>query len=132
MNEFINKEGYPDPVPYRAIRNLDRKRMYRPLVYICSPYAGDIEANVENARRYCRYAVDKGCIPLASHLLYPQFMSDDDPDERALGLRFGHVLLSKCKELWVFGDVISSGMHQEIDYAKSRGIPIKLFTNKCD
>ncbi|MCL2861796.1 MAG: hypothetical protein FWE22_05240 [Firmicutes bacterium] len=32
-------------------------------VYICSPYRGDIETNVANARRYCRYAFDQGFHP---------------------------------------------------------------------
>ena len=35
-------------------------RAFRPIVYICSPYAGDIAGNVDAARRYSRFAVDKG------------------------------------------------------------------------
>ena len=60
---------------------------YRPLVYICSPYAGDIEKNTENARRYSRFAADRNGIPIAPHLLFPQFMDEeteretDDPVE---------------------------------------------------
>ncbi len=36
----------------------------RPLVYICSPFSGDVEANTENARRYSRFAVDSSAIPI--------------------------------------------------------------------
>lgn len=42
-----------------------------PVVYICSRYSGDVKRNTEMARRYCRYAVDQGCIPLAPHLILP-------------------------------------------------------------
>lgn len=31
--------------------------MKRPLIFICSPYRGDVEANARNARRYCRFAI---------------------------------------------------------------------------
>ena len=34
-------------------------------VYICSPYAGDIEQNIRFARAACRYAVEQGCAPVA-------------------------------------------------------------------
>lgn len=51
----------------------------KPIVYICSPYTGDIKANVENARRYCRFAADTGYIPMAPHLLFPQFLDDANP-----------------------------------------------------
>ncbi len=48
---------------------------YKMMVYICSPYKGDIDVNVEKARKYCRWATDRNCIAIAPHLLFPQFMS---------------------------------------------------------
>ena len=102
----------------------------RPLVYICSPYSGDVEANVTAARNYCRLAVDKGYIPVAPHLLYPQFMNDDDPAERKLGLSFGNVLMSKCSELWVCGDRLSPGMESEFDLASERGMTIRFLSKE--
>lgn len=44
-------------------------RAFRPVVYICSPLAGDVERNQEKARTYCRFAVDSGCIPIG-YLIY--------------------------------------------------------------
>lgn len=35
------------------------------LVYIASPFAGDVEQNIENARRYCLKAMDRGVTPVA-------------------------------------------------------------------
>jgi len=86
-----------------------------------------MERNITKAQRYCRSAVDRGCIPLAPHLLYPQFMDDNDEKQRKLGLCFALALLEKCDELWVFGDRISSGMTLEISMAQRCGIPIRYY-----
>jgi hypothetical protein len=71
------------------------------LVYICSPYAGDIEYNTKRAIAYCRYAADSGVIPLAPHLLLPRFLCESNPAERELGIKMGLRLLALCSELWV-------------------------------
>ena len=47
------------------------------LVYIASPYAGDIPNNVERAKEYCKQALEQGVIPIAPHLLYPQFRQSE-------------------------------------------------------
>ena len=130
INKF-NSEGYLDPTPYLALKNISVKR-YKPLVYVCSPYAGDTERNVARARRYSRFAVTKGCIPIAPHLLFPQFLDDNDKCERELGIFMGVVLLKKCAELWVFGSRISEGMAQEIDRAKKGGMSIRYFNDRCE
>ena len=105
--------------------------MSKPIVYIASPYRGDVERNTENARKYCRFAISKGIIPLAPHLLYPQFMDDGDEKQRQLGLSFAITLLGKCDELWVMGDEISDGMLCEMEKAHESGIPIRYFDAKC-
>ncbi len=48
-------------------------------MFICSPYADDVEANVMRAKRYGRFAVTEQAIPIVPHLMYPQFLFDDDP-----------------------------------------------------
>ena len=98
INKF-NSEGYYDPTAYEAMSAVEKEeralRAFRPIVYICSPYAGDVAANIEAARRYSRFAVETGYIPIAPHLLFPQFLNDADPAERELGLFFGNALMSK-------------------------------------
>jgi hypothetical protein len=127
-----NSEGYYDPTAYEALSKIEREakalRAFRPVVYICSPLSGDVELNQDNARRYCRFAVDSGYIPLAPHIYFTQFMNDHNPKERDLALFMDTVLLSKCAELWVFGDVISKGMSIEIEKAKRKCQPIRYFT----
>lgn len=125
-----NAEGYYDPTAYNALTKImkdERKERYRPLVYICSPYSGNVELNVINARIYCRYAIDNKCIPIAPHLLFPQFMNDEKPDDRELAMFMNMVLLSKCDELWVFGNVVSKGMGQEIEKAEKKKMKIRYF-----
>lgn len=127
-----NSEKYPDPTAYEALTAIENEsrslRAFRPLVYICSPYAGDVTANTAAARRYSRFAVDKGYIPVTPHLLFPQFLNDEDPTERELGLFFGNALMSKCSEVWVFGSRISDGMASEIKRAKWKNYPLRFFT----
>ena len=101
-------------------------------MYICSPYAGDVESNTAAARRYSRFAVEAGYIPIAPHLLFLQFLDDNKPKERELGLFFGNAILSKCAEMWVFGDRISEGMEAEIKRATWKGHRIRYFSETCE
>lgn len=129
-----NSEGYIDMTSYEALTNITRdkaaekKAAYLPLVYVCSPYAGDVENNVINAKRYSRFTVENHAIPVTPHLLYPQFMDDDDESEREMAMHFNYVLLGKCSEVWIFGGVISRGMAREIALAKKRRMKLRWFT----
>lgn len=126
--DFLNSEGYSDPTPYEALKKVDKGiKNYRPLVYICSPYSGDTEGNTLKARRYSRFAVDKGAIPIAPHLLLPQYM--DEATERELAMLMDMVILDRCKEVWVFGDFISAVMQSEIDRAQKKQMTIRYFTD---
>ena len=124
---YRNSEGYADPTAGAVMRRMMKeyrqrqKQHYadknRRKVYVASRYAGDVEANVKAAIRYCRLVIDRGYMPIASHLLYPQILRDDDPVERELGTLFGLALLRDCDEVWVFGEV-SPGVAREIEEAK--------------
>ena len=135
INKF-NSEGYYDPTTYEALTNIEKEeralRAFRPIVYICSPYAGDVTANVENARRYSRFAVDKHYLPIAPHIYFTQFMDDSIPEERNTAIFMNWVLMSKCVELWVFGENISAGMKAEIDRAKRKHMRIRYFTEELE
>ncbi len=134
MVGMYNSEGYKDPVVYEALARVEAEERaaraaaaYRPLVYICSPYAGDIERNTYRARAFSRFAVEKKYIPIAPHLLCPQYLNEGT--ERWLGLKMGIVFMGKCEEIWVFGDVVSEGMAAEIDKAKRMRKKIRYFTD---
>jgi hypothetical protein len=132
----FNSEGYHDPTAYDALSSIENEaralRAFRPIVYICSPFAGDLEKNVVAARTYSRFAVEQGYIPIAPRLLFPQFLDDSDPKERELGLFFGNAIMSKCSEVWVFGSHISSGMEAEIKRAKWKKYRLRHFTENLE
>lgn len=133
VNKY-NSEGYYDPTVYEALTAIEREAKrtpFRPLIYVCSPYAGDVESNIRRAREYCRFAVSMNTIPLASHLLFPQFLDDKVQSQRELGLFMGFVLMGKCQEVWCFGDRISTGMKLELAKAKQRGMRIRYFDAQC-
>lgn len=135
----FNSEGYHDPTTYEAFMNIEREERaegkspnFRPIVFICSPYAGDVARNTENALRYCRTAYARGFLPIAPHLYFPRFLNDNDSEEREDGLFMGRVLLTKCSEIWVFGSTISSGMAKELEKAEARKMPTRRFTETCE
>ena len=133
VNKF-NAEGYHDPTVFEALTNIEKEekqKKKKKIVFICSPFAGDIEGNTRRAKRYGRFAVIEKAVPIIPHLMYPQFLEENDPDERQLGIDMGLILLGKCQELWVFGSRISSGMSAEITKAKRWNIPIRYFTTEC-
>jgi len=95
------------------------------MVYIASPYAGDVEKNTAFAINACRYCIKKGHTPIAPHLLYTQMLDDNEPAQRETGLILGNQILRRCDELWVCGDRVSPGMAAEIAEAENLGITVK-------
>lgn len=126
-NIYKNAEGYSDPTPAALLRK-ESQFGYRPVVYICCPFRGDVEKNTAAARRYCRFAVNRGAIPLAVTLLFPQFMCEET--ERELALFMGRALLTKCAEVWVFGSRITEGMEAEIRQGCKRNMTVRYFTEE--
>lgn len=101
------------------------------LVVIESPYAGDIEANVEYARRCVRDSLSKEEAPIAAHLLYtqPNILRDGVREEREWGMRAGHAWIEKADLVAVYTDKeVSRGMIWGINVAKKHGIPVEYRT----
>lgn len=92
-------------------------------VYICSPLrpvsidpilrTNELIDNLKLAKDACTFAALRGCDPVAPHLFYPQFLNDNDPTERALGMELGLKAMRSCDELWIISPRISSGMSDE-------------------
>lgn len=133
MTDKFNTEGYYAPVTYEALNRIEKEERaarkaasFKPVVYVCSPYSGDIERNTANARMYSRFAVAKNTIPFAPHLLLPQYISEEH--ERGLAMFMNKVFLGKCDELWVFGNKITEGMAEEIELAGKMRKKIRYFS----
>ena len=99
---------------------------FKPLVYICAPFSGNVETNIKNAVKLAELAYQKGCIPLTPHVLFP-FMNDENKKHRKDAMFMDIILLSKCQELWVLGDTITERMEKEIGIATERRQTIKYF-----
>lgn len=93
-------------------------------IFVCSPYRGDVAANVDVARATCGVVLRAGDAPFAPHLLYPVLLDDADAEERALGMAAGRAWLEVADEVLVVGPV-TDGMRGEIAAAAALGIPIR-------
>lgn len=96
------------------------------LAILESPYAGNVEANLDYARRCMRRLLLDGYAPIASHLLYtqPLVLDDNEPKERALGIAAG-LEWRRVADVSVFcaGLGWSRGMLAALSSAKAEGRP---------
>ncbi len=111
----------------KPINGLSTKS-YKPLIYICAPYSGDIEINIKKASDFARFVYDSGCIPVTPHLLFP-FLNDANEKERNDALFMDKVLLGKCDEVWVLGEDITKGMAEELELSHRRRQKVRYFSN---
>jgi hypothetical protein len=102
-----------------------------PVIFICSPFSGDIERNTAKAARYCRFAYSQKVVPYAPHLHNPQFLDESISDERKAGIRLGLQLLMRSDEMWIFGHKLTDGMRTELNVAQQLKIKIRYFTDMC-
>ena len=87
-------------------------------VYLCAPLGGDVTANLEKIRQYCRYALLCGTAPVVPHF-YAECLDDSNPKEREIGKTAGLSLLWFCDEMWIFGNEITEGMANEIRFCEN-------------
>lgn len=125
-NRF-NFEGYVDTTAQSALANVqaEERRNAWPVVYVCSAYSGNERVNIMRAREYCRFVVSKKRVPIAPHLLFPQFVSE--ATERGLAMKLDYLLLLRCDEVWAFGE-ITEGMSAEIEMAADEDKRVRYFT----
>lgn len=98
------------------------------LVIIESPYAGDIEANVEYARKCVKDSLDRREAPIASHLLYtqPGILRDEVPEERIMGINAGLAWrLVADKAVFYTDRGWSSGMLKAKEFYIENGFPFE-------
>ena len=98
------------------------------LVILESPYAGDVERNINYARVCMRDSLLRGEFPFASHLLYTQedVLDDNVPQERMMGIDAGLEWGKHAKKTVVYTDFgISSGMLYGINKALDENRPIE-------
>lgn len=95
-------------------------------VFVCSPYRGEVERNTQYARAAMLDCIRRGEAPFVPHLLYPQVLDDDHPDERNNGIEAGFVYLRATQLLVVYNDFgVTLGMNDEIYMAHELNIPVE-------
>jgi len=98
------------------------------LVYLESPYAGNVEQNLCYARACMADCLKRGEAPFASHLLYtqPGILDDNIPSERMLGIIAGLAWSLKAEKTVVYTDLgITPGMRQGILEAHLYNRPVE-------
>lgn len=97
------------------------------LVILESPYAGDVERNVEYARQCMLDSLSKDEAPIASHLLYTQMLDDDVAAQRKLGIDAG-LAWRRVAEAAVF--YVDYGWSRGMEFARDmytrEGIPFEI------
>ena len=93
------------------------------MIYVASPYRGDVKKNMAFAKEACKYVLSEGNNFYCPHLFLTDILDDDIQIERDIGIALGKDTMLRCDELWVFGDRISEGMLGEIEFARNNGIP---------
>ena len=96
-------------------------------VVIESPYAGDTVRNIDYARAALKDSLLRGEAPIASHLLHTQVLNDDDPDQRATGIRAGHEWIAQADRVVFYEDFgCSRGMEAAREEAHRMGVPCEI------
>ncbi|TQE92565.1 MAG: hypothetical protein FKY71_19795 [Spiribacter salinus] len=101
--------------------------MFKALVVLESPYAGEIHRNTKYARACMRDCLLRGEAPFASHLLYtqPGILDDEVEKERAAGILAGLEWGRFADYTVVYTDYdISQGMEMGIARAVDEGRPV--------
>lgn len=96
-------------------------------IFICSPFRGNIEENTKAAQFFAKIIIQTGRVPIAPHLYFPQFLDEENPNERMNGIEMGLELMDVCDEVYVLGFNITEGMRFELDHARAKRIPVRLY-----
>ena len=88
------------------------------LCVVESPYAGEVEKNLEYARACMKDCLQRGEAPYASHLLYtqPGVLDDLVPEQRKLGIEAGFAWRYQAKLVVFYVDLgWSNGMKAALE-----------------
>lgn len=124
LHEVIDALNYCAAELVRMDRRQASSRSRTPRIYVCHPFAGDVQGNSERVRSICRDLVESGVLPIAPHLYLPRFLDEATEREQALG--FCLELLDTCDEVRVYGDRVTAGMRREIERAEAIGLLVRF------
>ncbi len=98
------------------------------IAYIAHPVSGDVKGNIEKIIKIVREINlnEPEIVPFVPYLADLYALDDNNQIERVRGIKNDTFLLQKgfIDEVWLYGDRISYGMQQEIEFAESLNIPV--------
>ncbi len=110
----------------QRILRLHKAKPLGKLVFLAHPVGGDVSGNIERglAALKAYELANPGVAIVAPWISSCMRWSDSSPDQRSAQLERGLRTLERCDELYLCGPLVSPGMQEEINYARSLGIPI--------
>ncbi len=102
------------------------------VIYVASPYMGEasLETNLALAKVGCDFVVKQGHGFFSPQLTYSKILEDSDPKTRKIALEIALTMVTRCDELWYFGENVSQAMSMEIEFAKGKGIPVRQISTE--
>ena len=86
-------------------------------IVVVSPYSGKTVLHKVYLQTCIDYVIEKGHAPFAGHYIYPNFLNDEEEEQRELGMKLGWAWGIVANECWVFADYgISAGMKKDVEY----------------
>jgi hypothetical protein len=103
-------------------------------VFVGHPIGGNVTQNVQLVEEECGriFKYRPGVQPVAPYLLALKFLDDNKPLDRLRGVSYNREYFEArfVDELWLFGNRISTGMWEEVEWARMYGIPVIPMTNE--
>ena len=98
------------------------------IAYIAHPVSGDVKGNIEKIIEVVREVnmTNGNVVPFVPYLADLYALDDNEPAERERGIKNDMHILNTglVDEVWLYGPRISNGMKAEIEFARSRNIPV--------
>jgi hypothetical protein len=99
------------------------------IVYVAHPISGDVHSNVDIVKDIITHIsmTEPDVVPFAPYLTALAVLNDEDPEARALGIRWNYEFFRRglIDELRLYGDTLSPGMVEEIRFAATHYLPIR-------
>lgn len=110
--------------------------MKKKIVYIAHPIGGDVKGNIEKVLKiYKELSIENEVIPFIPYIATLMSLDDDSEELRAIGFSHNKAIFQSgaIDEVWLYGDRISSGMQEEINWAYASMINVvsKSEGTKC-
>lgn len=98
------------------------------VAYIAHPISGDVAGNIKKVKAIMQKIAreEPGVVPFAPYLTALEILDEDSPEQREQGISWNREFFRAevIDELRVYGDIISSGVKEEITWAEEEDIPV--------